>query len=385
MRGWACIIITCAAALLFAGSARGVEPGLAVKDGRFHLNGKPYRGVGANYYDLLTRIDAKPSDESSLEGLRKLGAAGVPFVRFNGGGFSKADWTRYLKNKEAHFAAFDRVVKTAEEAGVGLIPALFWTTQLHRVADERKEAWGDPNSRTIALMRDYVREVVTRYKDSPALWAWELGNEWNLNADLPNAAHFRQPGDDERDDFKSQHMAVVVREFAAAVRAIDTHRPIMSGNSHPRASSWHNTTERSWKPDSKEQWREVILRENTEALDTIGIHIYADNDASECGKWAATWGDYLGTLRALASEKKLALYVGEFGLADGGKRGNEEVKTRYREILQALGASQIDLAAVWVFDLPQQNNAWSITFNNSRAYMLQDVIEANKRWNASVR
>jgi hypothetical protein len=42
------------------------------------------------------------------------------------------------------------------------------------------------------------------------------------------------------------------------------------------------------------------------------------------------------------------------------------------------------MAAVWVYDLPAQNNSWNITFSNDRAYMVHDVIEANREWAASV-
>jgi hypothetical protein len=40
-------------------------------------------------------------------------------------------------------------------------------------------------------MRNYVREVVTRYRDNPTIWAWELGNEFSLHANLPNAKDHR--------------------------------------------------------------------------------------------------------------------------------------------------------------------------------------------------
>ena len=42
-------------------------------------------------------------------------------------------------------------------------------------------------------MRTYIREVVSRYVNSPAIWGWEFGNEYNLPADLPNAADHRPP------------------------------------------------------------------------------------------------------------------------------------------------------------------------------------------------
>ena len=56
------------------------------------------------------------------------------------------------------------------------------------------------------------------------------------------------------------------------------------------------------------------------------------------------------------------------------------MKSRFRDIIAGMDAADIDLAAVWVFDLPSQGKDWDITFTNARAYMLQDVIEANRRW-----
>jgi len=356
-------------------------PGLTVADGKFLLAGKPVRAVGICYYDLFTRIAAKPENDSSLTGLKELAQAGVPFVRFNAGGYSERDWEEYLRDKEAHFAAMDRVVKAAEEAGIGLIPSLFWTPNLCHVAGEHKQAWGDPNSATIALMRDYTSKLVGRYKNSPALWAWEFGNEWNLKVDLPNAKELRKPGEDESDDLKSPQLATALGEFAKAVRAIDATRPLITGHSLPRPSAWHNTREKSWAPDDRKQWEEILLRDAPSPFDTLGIHIYADNEPHEaCGRWTTGWADYLKNLRDVATANKRALFIGEFGLADGGKFSSEEVKTRYRGILTAMQEAGVDLAAAWVFDLPSQRKDWSITFSNSRAYMLEDVIAANKEW-----
>lgn len=355
-------------------------PGLAVSDGRFLLAGRPYRGVGVNYYDLFTRLAAKPTDESSLAGLAMLGRAGVPFVRFNAGAFSAKEWERSLRDPAAHFVAMDRVVRAAEQAGVGLIPSFFWTKHLATASGERMSDWGRTDSRTLATMRDYTTALVTRYRSSRAVWAWEFGNEWNLSADLPNAADFRPKGGDERDDLKSGQLDVALSEFAATVRALDPRRPLLTGHSHPRFATWHNTNKRSWEADSFEQWREILHRENPRDYNTVGIHIYADTDAHEAGgRWATDWLDYLEKLKAFADETKRPLFVGEFGLAEGGKFSPSEVKTRYREIISAIEASRVDLAAVWVFDLPNQEGTWNVSFTNARAYMLDDAVQANRR------
>jgi hypothetical protein len=373
-----------AALSLGALQADATKPGLTVRDGKFLLEGRPYRGVGVNYYDLFKRVVGSSGDESSLLGLAALGRSGVPFVRFNAGGWHEREWRRYLDNPEAHWAAMDRVVRAAEEAGVGLIPSLFWTHRLAFAFDERMSDWGRADSRTIAEMRRYTAAMVMRYRSSPAIWAWEFGNEWNLNADLPNAADFRPKGGDERDDLTNTALSFALAEFAAVVRAHDATRPLMTGHSHPRFAAWHNTHKRSWGADSFEQWREILHRDNPPPYDTVGIHIYADTEATEvCARWTTGWGDYVGKLRAFATETRRPLFIGEFGLAEGDKFSPEQVKARYRDILAAMEAADVDLAALWVFDLPSQAKDWSVTFDNARAYMLHDVIEAHRRWRAS--
>jgi len=383
---WLWISASCAALSLVAACHSPTPkpqppPGLTVQAGQFYRAGKPYRAVGVNYYDLFTRLAAKPENESSLQGLAQLAQAGVPFARFNAGGYSATDWARYLANKEAHFAQMDRVVQAAEQNHIGLIPSLFWSTFLNETVDEHKQAWGDRNSRTLAIMRDYTREVVTRYKTSPAILAWEFGNEWNLYIDLPNAADLRRPGEDANDDLKSTQLAVALAEFAAAVRAVDSTRPLITGHSLPRPAAWNNTENNSWKADTLEQWRAVLPRQNPLGYDTVSIHIYADEEVSKLGgQWTKSWADYLKQLKAYATETRRPLFIGEFGLASNGKFTPEQVKTGYRELIPAMEAAKVDLAAVWVFDLPAQNKDWNITFDNDRAYMLTDVIEANRRW-----
>ena len=48
--------------------------GLAVVDGVLLRDGKPYRGIGANYFDLFARVLHDPKDTSHRQGLARLGA-----------------------------------------------------------------------------------------------------------------------------------------------------------------------------------------------------------------------------------------------------------------------------------------------------------------------
>jgi hypothetical protein len=360
--------------------AGGPLLGLWQTNGVLFKEDQPYRGVGANYFDLFLRVLHEPANRTSLDGLGRLGRAGIPFVRF-AVAYDDSDWKVLLDRPEEFFRRLDSVVRAAEQANVGLIPSFFWSfMSFPDLAHEPRDQWGNPDSKTSALMRQIVTDIVERYKYSPALWAWEFGNEPNLEADLPNAAELRRPGGTERDDLTSQVMVVMLREFAKEVRRHDPHRLIIAGHSHPRASAWHNSAEKSWTADGKEQTVEILRRDNPAPLDTIAIHIYADQPVGkETAAWAKDHAEYLQVVRQLAREMKRPVFVGEFGLASGGDAA--ATRTEFERLLADLDRGRVDLAAFWVFDLESQSRDWSATFENERAYMIKLAAEANRRWN----
>jgi hypothetical protein len=188
------------------------------------------------------------------------------------GGYWPAEQRLYLTNRAAFFDRLDRVVRAAEANHIGLIPSLFW--HLPTVADlvnEPLQSLGDTNSRSIAYIRGYTTDIVSRYHSSPAIWGWEFGNEAALAADLPNAASQRPPVVPELgtpaqrsnlDELKSAQLLVAYREFGAIVHRLDPDRLILSGNALPRVSAWHNTHETNWVADTVEQFGEILRRDN---------------------------------------------------------------------------------------------------------------------------
>ena len=352
--------------------------GLQVKDGHFYKNGQVYRGMGANYFDLFRRVMREPTNTTSLAGLERLAQAGIPFVRF-AGPYSAEEWKLYVENKEEYFQRMNLVFRKAEEVKMGLIPSLFWTLTLCEAVNEPRDQWGNPQSKTAALMREYVKDICTRYGKSSALWAYEFGNEMNLSADLPNAAQFRPKNGSEKDDVTSKILVSMLSDFAKEVRKYDPTRAIISGNSHSRASSWNNTASKSWKADTQEQAKEIILRDNPAPLDTIGVHIYNEPEpAKTFGVWVTSRLSYLQWLRGVSDAAKRPVFVGEFGVSVS--KDGSAVRGEFQTLLNDLDVAGTDLAAFWVFDLPSQNKDWNVTFDNDRACMISLTVEANRRW-----
>jgi len=360
------------------GLAEAAPPGLYVREGVLMHAGAPFRGIGVNYFDCFARHLKDPADTSYEQGFRELRERGIPFVRFMAAGFWPAEMKLYRENPEEYFQRMDSVVQAAERIGVGLIPSLFWTlSTVPDLVGEPTSAWGDPKSKTHAWMRKYTSEVVKRYLRSPVIWGWEFGNEYNLAADLPNAKDHRPPvwptlgtpsKRSEKDEMTHTMFRTALREFGKEVRKHDPDRIIVSGNSIPRPTAWHQQKELSWTKDSPAQFTEMLLGDNPDPLDTLCIHVYAPEDAER-----------LATAAAASRRAGKPLFIGEFGV-EGPRTAESERKLA--DMLEQVQKLRIPFAALWVFDFAHQDKDWNVRHDNERAYQLEAIAEANKRLNA---
>jgi hypothetical protein len=375
-------------------SAETVPPGLYVRDGVLMKDGRAYRGIGANYFSLFQRILKNADDRSSLENLGKLAQAKIPFVRFMCGGFWPVDQGLLMGNREEYFRRLDLVVREAEKQKIGLIPSLFWhPPTVPDLVGEPLDQYGNPDSKTIELIKRCTVEHIERYKDSPAIWGWEFGNEYNLFCDLPNHEKYRPdvwpklgtPKErTARDELKFAQLKTAFVAFAETVRKRDPHRLIISGNAMPRPSAWHNVTERTWTTDTEAQFAEILLRDNPDPMNVICIHTYRDvkdgyvtlrNEKNRYVAGTDTIDAAIGLAARYAAKAGKPLFIGEFGAEI--QWGPEKERAIFEEFLAAIKKHQVPLAAFWVFDLDQQKKDWNVNFENERKYMIEMVGKAN--------
>ncbi len=325
----------------------------------------PARGV--NYYDLFVR-QLKPGTEVGVPTrFAWLATNGVRFVRFSAGGYWPSEWGLYQTNRAEHWRRLDTVIRAAETNRIGLVPSLFWfLSTVPDLVGEPVSAWGDTNSQTIRFLRNYTREVVTRYRESPAIWMWELGNEYNLAADLPNASEHRPPVvpalgtppvRSARDELTHSMIRTALREFALEVRRHDSIHPITSGHAFPRPSAWHQERERSWKADTEEQFASMLAADHPDPVNVISLRLYGEDDARRL-EWAVRAARKIGK----------PVFVGEFGVPGPNVPANREKFDRW---LNLIGSQQVALAALWVFDFNAQDREWNVTPENERAWQLR--------------
>jgi hypothetical protein len=372
-------------------------PGLTVRDGQFFKDGRPFRGVGINYMTAFIRklgLEASPvrlDDRSYLAGFKTLREHDIPFIRFSAGGFFPLEWKSYQDDKEAYFTAFDQLVADAEACGLGLIPSIFWFyPTVPDLVGEPIDQWGNPDSKTIAFMRQYTTELVGRYKDSPAIWAWEFGNEWIHEADLPNPEQgrgwivpdFGTPTErSARDKMFRKNIYVAYEQFVKTVRALDTHRPILSGDAMPRPVASHTFHEGSWKNDSLAEWEQMFLQDSA-SMSALSAHFYyysLDEKHHEVGYIGYGPEKQLSFMMDISRRVKKPLFIGEFG-PNGKDKTLEEERRQFEEFLGLMLENEVPLSALWNYDLEHiDQTPWNITEDNHRAYMLDALQEANQQ------
>ncbi len=369
------------------------SPGLALgPDGTVLKDGKPYRGVGINYFDCFYRTLKNPADRAYAEGFAVLARHQIPFVRFCASGFWPVHTRLYLDDKQKYLRLLDGVVETATKHGIGLIPSLFWFNAcVPDLVGEPIDQWGNPRSETHEFLRDYVHSVVSRYRDAEAIWAWEFGNEYDSYTDLPNAATYmpshnlpktepkmgtpasRTP----RDYPRSKDVIVAYREFAAAVRRNDPYRLIDNGCSITGKRAWHYYHEATFKDDSPEQFGAMLALTSPGPVNLISVHCYQDLPKAK-GFWRDEQ-DRLDGAAAAARRIGKPLFVGEFAPVNDYAPDSDEARSSFASLLAKLDRLRVPLAAAWVFDLPQQEDTHNITETNRRSWQLPAIREHNAR------
>jgi len=369
-------------------------PGLSVSSsGELLLNGEPYQGIGVNYFNGFTRTleDGSLYDDTYRAGFTYLKERNIPFVRFSLTGFWPKNWDLYLNQKEKYFRSLDSFITAAEEIGIGLIPSFFWhTPTLPDLAGEPVNRWGVTSSRTHQLMRKFIREVVVRYRDSPAVWGWEQGNEVNLLVDLPGDNSNLPPvvpslgtpvSRSKEDKLQTADLNVMMTSFAKEIRKYDGTRIVISGNSIPRFAAWNLLHQKQWTPDSREQYVAILGIQNPDPVNVLCIHAYPA--APSEGYFSDETADFNGLIRASVDASRIfhkPLFLGEWGAQE--TEYGAQTRTKFMEILNAIENNQVPLSAMWVFDYPPHDTENGINVspdNGPREYMLQEIMKVNER------
>jgi hypothetical protein len=371
---------------LFAEPSTSVHPkGLVVQNNQLMFAGKPYRAMGLNYNSCFLTLLKKPENRSFEKGFRILREDfQIPFIRYMACGYGHRSWKLYDQNPEEYFSRMDLIVREAESQQLGLIPSMLW--RLLDVADYQNEtlnALGDKSSRTRVFIRGYVRDFVQRYKDSPAMYGWEIGNENLLMADLPKFNHLppakagsgvaRTP----EDKMTRTMMLETYRDIHQVIREIDPHRIIVTGDSISRAQAWNNVNNDAWKQDSREEWLERFSDDTPSEFSVVSFHLYAEADKKYFKGENVSLEEVVQTIARSCEIQKKPIWCGELGMPGT----DEEAMIMHSRMMQSIEFNNIAISAIWNF-VPEGSyqKEWDIMPYGERLTMLEDVQALNERW-----
>ncbi|MBR4206622.1 MAG: cellulase family glycosylhydrolase [Clostridia bacterium] len=348
----------------------------AAEGGEIQLAGKRFCGFGVNYFGAFAHYwYANYYQVPFVKAFAKLKEYGVDFVRMPFGGYWTDYYKAFAKDPDAVLRYLDRVVEEAEKAHIGIIVSLFWhDTALPLYLGEHRSAMGDPESETVGFALDYTAAIVSRYADSPAVWAWEIGNEYNLSADLCDTSGWSwlsgYPGEEPSgfDYYSSDEMITFYTLIGSKIREYDGWRMIETGNGEMRSfakasaerSRKMNQKKHAWSVDwttnTRSDFDEMNARMTPDPLNCVCFHLqHGTGDGT--GKYVETmtpWGkkvtqrEYFTAYKEAADACGKACIFGEMG--DFMDMNNApDIEEHFRSLIDDIRASGIQIALTWQF------------------------------------
>lgn len=363
----------------------------------FTLNGNPFRNIGANIPDLFVRF-LHDDDKAVSQVVENAASVGVRVVRCFGSTWGWDDFQIFDNDRKRWIAAYDRMIRVVRDAGIRLVPSLLFNLEMiprylqkyKNMPDEQVVNLLTPGSPSNRLASEYVATIVERYADNPGVFMWEIGNEYNLSADL-SAQWKERPANQIP---TSDNIRAFLQQIAELIRKNDSRHPITSGNGNMRTYAWHirqgmlahqkdaNPFDypMDWSKDTLTEYYEMIKWFDPSPLDVVCVHDYPP------GKDVYAWLNVDDThdlilpyARKAADRLRQPLFVGEFGGVIY-QNGAEVTSPFIQDILKQIREGVVPIALIWAWEFangdPNQNT-FSLSLDRTPRLCAQ-IKETNK-------
>jgi len=270
-----------------------------------------------------------------------------------------------------------------EQNGVGVILVMFWrlpTLSDLRHGSDNTGDWATASGVTRTTFRNVVTQIVTAFKDHPAVAAWELGNEWAYiyrNRDaaaysdastLGGKATYLPTGVDA---VSSANFRDISTEFAALVRSIDTSgRLILNGTGQLFRGS---ASDGDLSYDLRNAMRYMVR--DASSFDAFTPHLYPSSLYQ--GASYANLTECLRDYRIAGAQERKPVILEEWGVPADHTRS---VGGTFMRGLRAVEESGIQAALAWSFtdaSMAGADEKWRIRPTGARSYMWNALSAAN--------
>jgi hypothetical protein len=367
------------------------RPFLTIQNRSLYLGKKPFQNIGANLPDLFVRF-LNQQDARAIESLRTAQTAGIRFARCFGATWGPEQFDLFEKDPMRWFGAYDRMLTAADAHGILIVPSLLFNMRMipeyvrkTRGVHEDVVEYLTPGSVSNELAVRYVEAIVGRYKNDPRILMWEIGNEYNLEADL-SAQWKRRPANQIP---TSDHVRAFLIQIATRIKSLDKNHLVTSGNADMRSYAWHireamkrnrnapdpNDYPMDWSKDTFAQYTEMLDFFNPPPLDVISVHHYPPG--KDYPQWLVENDQYalmLPWTRAACTQIGKPLLIGEFNQKIFAE-GKEQQAPWVEDYLQRLVAPGAPPAAIWSWEYDEENPDQSpYTLSKQRTPALVELL-----------
>jgi len=343
----------------------------------------PAMARGANHFDLLMQYlgNASSADGSAaamavtkamgLKAIKDAADYSFSFFRVAVSGFGPSDFADvkapagrnslalWTANPSAYWACVDAMFNDLDKNNIKIVAVLnFNFYQFPALSGETISTMIKfKGSKSRVLLKKYIADFITRYKNRSTILFYELHNEMNLDADIDNVqyclSNMQVPAQcDTEGNFSSNDLVAYSQDMVSFIKSIDSTRKISSGFGLPRAAASHLAATPSWAPGGPD-WTPDTLSQFSSYLsyingpfDIASIHIYPGD--VRYGRPAGTEWQTLDDVVAAAQSVGKPVYLGEFG--DNVLNG----ATSYvMSMLSRMSQDRVQYASPWILEFYQ--------------------------------
>jgi hypothetical protein len=327
-----------------------------------------FHGIGANKFDLVEQYlgledggNGTPAyeiaeTEIAEKAIKDAAYAHIPFFRVAVTGFAPSDLDLWVRHPQTYWHHVDRMMSDLHQAHIKLVANLMFNAE--QFPSYTHENLGDlvnnAQSKSWLLLKQYIEEFISRYKDSGDIFFYEMTNELNLRADINAVADCSRKRAaalcQATSNILSAQTVAFTRRMYDLIKGLDSAHLVSTGFSFPRASAQHlrvhpgtKNSQGDWTPDTDIETIENLEYMNQNA-DIMSVHIYPTN----------LIGDIRRTIQIAKNASNAAskpLFIGEFGTsAPNSTEGGQFLRDMIREIIR----SNVSYSAFWDWEVYPQ-------------------------------
>ncbi|MEN8194003.1 MAG: Ig-like domain-containing protein, partial [Bacteroidota bacterium] len=320
-----------------------------------------YLGISQDNNDYTNEAHRRISKAMAKKSIISAAEIGTKYLRFMVSGFYSPTLNVLQNDPDFFWNTMNELMAEIKANSMKIIPSFGWNLfQFPDYFDETTTDFiADSNSKSYLMFKQFITDFVTKYRDENIVLFYEIGNEYNLYADLKIQNH-PFTGKENLGRFTTVQLSGFQKRTANYIRSLDPEGMVTSGNGIPRYSSYHLMQQPQFSPegpdfthDSVSEFKEY-LNILEEGMDIISVHLYNhEPDGNQrFGINDKNSADVLNYMKSAADEMGKLLFIGEFGDYEPMIQQNKTVPFT-QNVLNKIVELDIPFSAPWVWDFYQ--------------------------------